>query len=153
MLQGSRATTTKGSFQTRCQIHALGQKRSPSCEFMGQLTASGPKQTSKELQFSPSSMQLSALPRLLNRRVGQLVVLNDGHHELTLLVDEPQHDIVYQDASLNGDVAIGYGYYGRQCGEACRHGRRRRKERIGNQDPISVRAKRDNYISRSSLRD
>ena len=26
MLQGSRATTTKGSFQTRCQIHALGQE-------------------------------------------------------------------------------------------------------------------------------
>ncbi len=29
MLQGSRATTTKGSFQTRCQIHALGQMRPP----------------------------------------------------------------------------------------------------------------------------
>jgi hypothetical protein len=28
MLQGSRATTTKGSFQTRCQIHALGQLQS-----------------------------------------------------------------------------------------------------------------------------
>ena len=28
MLQGSRATTTKGSFQTRCQIHALGHQPS-----------------------------------------------------------------------------------------------------------------------------
>jgi hypothetical protein len=71
------------------------------------MPALGPERTSEELTFAAGSMHLPALPQKLYRRLGKLVVFDDGHHELALLVDEPWHDIVYQDASFDGDIAIG----------------------------------------------